>query len=97
MGLRLGAVVPHGRVTMAYVLLYGNGWTQRWGIAPGLEDQVRSQISQVGTNATGNLSVIDPGSGSAATLVVAWELVAAAVVLDGSSSAVSADSTGQYA
>ena len=78
-------------------MLYGNGWTQRWMIPPGAEEQVRSQISHVGTNATGKLTVVDPGSEAEATLVVAWELVAAAVVLDGSAGGASGDSTGQYA
>ncbi len=78
-------------------MLYGNGWTQRWGIASGMEEQVRSQTFQVGTNATGSLAVVDPGSETEATLVVAWALVAAAVVLDGSAAAAAGDSTGQYA
>lgn len=82
---------------MAYLMLYGNGWSQRWGIAAGMEEQVRSQIAQVGASGTGRLPVIDPGSGSEATLVVAWALVAAAVVLDGSTAADDTDSAGQYA
>jgi len=82
---------------VAYLMLYGNGWTQRWRIASDLEEQVRSQIFQVGTNTTGNLTVVDPGSEAEATLVVAWALVAAAVVVDGSEGAVANDSTGQYA
>ena len=82
---------------MAYLMLYGNGWTQRWRIAPGMEDEVRSQISQVGTDTTGMLTVVDPGSDAQAALVVAWALVAAAVVLDGSAGAGDGDSAGQYA
>jgi hypothetical protein len=82
---------------MAYLMLYGNGWTQRWRIAAGMEDEVRSQISQVGTDATGQLAVVDPGSEAEATLVVAWALVAAAVVIDGSADAGDGDSAGQYA
>lgn len=81
---------------MAYLMLYGNGWTQRWRIAAGMEDEVRSQIAQVGHDSTGQLTVIDPGSEAEATLVVAWALVAAAVVLEGSTGRDS-DSTGQYA
>jgi hypothetical protein len=88
--------VANGRVTVAYLMLYGNGWTQRWRIAPVMEDHVRSQISQVGTDTTGQLSVVDPGSDAEATLVVAWALVAAAVVLDGSAGAED-DTAGQYA
>lgn len=82
---------------MAYLMLYGNGWTQRWRIASGMEEHVRSQISQVGTQATGQLTVVDPGSEAEATLVVAWALVAAAVVLDGSAGAGDSNSAGQYA
>lgn len=82
---------------MAHLMLYGNGWTQRWEIVAGMEEQVRAQLFQVGTATTGRLAVIDPGSNSEAALVVAWALVAAAVVIDGSSDAVAGDSTGQYA
>lgn len=84
-------------MTVAYVMLYGNGGTQRWGIAPGMEEEVRSQIVQVGTNTAGNLTVVDPGSDTEATHVVAWAMVAAAVVLGDSPRALSGDSTGQYA
>lgn len=82
---------------MAYLMLYGNGWTQRWGIPSGTEEHVRSQIVKVGTDATGELMVVDPGSEAEATLVVAWALVAAAVVLDGDTRPAGGDSTGQYA
>jgi hypothetical protein len=41
--------------------------------------------------------VVDPGSEAEATLVVAWALVAAAVVIDGSAGAGDGDSAGQYA
>ncbi|MGH3507757.1 MAG: hypothetical protein ACRDO2_11190 [Nocardioidaceae bacterium] len=84
-------------MTVAFLMLYGNGWTQRWRIAPGMEDQVRAQLSQIGTATTGNLPVVDPGSEGEATLVVAWALVAAGVVLDGSAGAGDSGSTGQYA
>lgn len=82
---------------MAYLMLYGNGWTQRWRIAPGAEDEVRAQLSQVGTATTGELSVVDPGSEAEATLVVAWALVATAAVLDGSAVSGVGESSGQYA
>jgi hypothetical protein len=82
---------------MAYLMLYGNGWTQRWRIAPDMEDHVRSQISQVGTDTTGQLTVVDPGSDAEATLVVSWALVAAAVVLDGAVGTGDNESAGQYA
>jgi hypothetical protein len=84
-------------VTVAYLMLYGNGWTQRWRIASGMEDKVRSQISRVGTDTTGQLTVLDPGSEAEVTLVVAWAHVAAAVVLDSSTEAGDGESAGQYA
>jgi hypothetical protein len=82
---------------MAYVMLYGNGWTQRWRIVAGREDDVRTQILQVGTDRTGRLTVVDPGSEAEATLVVAWTLVAAAIVIDGANVDGTAGSAGQYA
>jgi hypothetical protein len=82
---------------VAYLMLYGNGWTQRWRIASGMEEHVRSQLAQVGTDATGQLTVIDPRSEAEATLMVAWALVATAVVLDGTVAPGSDDSVGQYA
>jgi hypothetical protein len=77
-------------------MLYGNGWTQRWRIAPGMEDEVASQIAQVGTDTTGQLTVVDPASEAEATLVVAWALVAAAVVVEAAADTGSDDSAGQY-
>lgn len=68
---------------MAYLLLYGNGWTQRWHIPADREGQVREQIASVGSTGTGRLSVLDPGTDSETTLSVAWALVACAVVLAG--------------
>jgi hypothetical protein len=82
---------------MAYVMLYGNGWTQRWRIAAGMEDDVRAQILQVGTDSRGQLSVVDPGSEADATLAVAWTMVAAAIVIDGAAAEGAAESAGQYA
>ena len=81
---------------MAYLMLYGNGWTQRWRIAEGNSDHVRSQISAVGTATTGRLTVLDPGSDEEATLVVAWSMVAAAVVLEAASGAPADETAGQY-
>jgi hypothetical protein len=82
---------------MAYLMLYGNGWTQRWRIAEGTEDHVRSEISGVGTATTGRISVLDPGTEHHATLVVAWALVAAAVVLDAPVDSGRDETAGQYA
>jgi hypothetical protein len=84
-------------VTVAYLMLYGNGWTQRWRVASGMEEHVRSQILHVGTEGTGQLTVVDPGSDAEATLVVAWALVATAIVVDGAAAEGSAESAGQYA
>lgn len=85
-------------MTVAYLMLYGNGWTQRWAVAPGTEEHIRAQIAQIGTPATGQLTVVDPGSDSEVTLWVAWGLVAAAVLLDGVPRSANDDgSSGQYA
>ncbi len=86
---------PHGAMTMAYLMLYGDGWTQRWRIADENEMAVREEVERVGTEATGRLPVVDPGSDAGATLVVAWAKVAAAVVLDGSAEQRD-DSAGRY-
>jgi hypothetical protein len=91
------ARVSIGCVTVAYLMLYGNGWTQRWAIAQGTEDHIGTQIAQIGTPATGQLTVVDPGSDSEVTLWVAWAMVAAAVVLDGVARPVEGGSPGQYA
>ena len=82
---------------MAYLMLYGSGWTQRWRIPEGMEDQVRAEISQVGTQATGSLSVVDPGSDAEVTLAIAWGQVAAAVVIQGAAGSGEEFTTGQYA
>lgn len=71
---------------MAYLLMSGNGWTQRWRIAPELENQVLDAIAQVGTSATSRVPVIDPGSEAEVTLMVAWEHVATAAVIDAATS-----------
>lgn len=84
-------------MTVAYLMLYGNGWTQRWAIARGTEDHIRAQIAQIGSPATGQLTVVDPGSDAEVTLWVAWAGVAAAVVLDGAPRSVDDGSSGQYA
>ena len=80
---------------MAYLMLYGNGWTQRWRIPEGMQDDVRTALA-VGTDTTGRLSVVDPGSDAEVTLVVAWRLVAAAVVVEGPESFGADDMAGQY-
>jgi hypothetical protein len=82
---------------MAYLMLYGTGWTQRWRIAEGMEQQIAEAINQVGKNETTRLSVLDPGSAAPATLVVAWAHVAAAVILDAGSETGHDEAPGQYA
>jgi hypothetical protein len=64
-----------------YVMLYGVGWTQRWQVPEKALDLVKAEIDRVGGEKTTHLPVIDPGTGEPTTLVVAWQHVAAAVVL----------------
>ena len=66
---------------MAYVMLYGVGWTQRLQVADGAVSAVENEVGRVGLDETGHLAVLDPESGKPTTLVVAWRHVAAAVVL----------------
>jgi hypothetical protein len=77
-------------------MLYGNGWTQRWRLPEGTADRVRAEIAHVGADSTGHLSVVDPGSDSDVTLVVAWRLVAAAVVIGAAEASGTDDTAGQY-
>jgi hypothetical protein len=89
-----------GAAVMAYLLLYGPGWTQRWQIDDLQLELVSAAITRVGYHETGHLPILDPGSGAPTTLVVAWQHVAAAVVLDADHSdqpgQPTAGSTGQY-
>ena len=81
---------------MAYLMLYGaGGWTQRWQIAEGCEEQIRSEISNLGREGTGHLPVVDAQTDASATLVVAWPAVAAAIVVESTTSSHAV--TGQYA
>jgi len=82
---------------MAYLMLYGNGWTQRWRLADGEEERVRSEITRIGKEGTGQISVIDSRTDTGAVLVVSWAAVAAAVVLDADSDAEHDTAPGQYA
>ena len=82
---------------MAYLMLYGLGWTQRWRIVDGREQYVRSEIERVGQMETGHLPVVDPGSDTATTLVVAWAQVAAAAILDADTRLPEGGTTGAYA
>jgi hypothetical protein len=83
---------------MAYVMLYGVGWTQRCQVGVGALSAVEHVHGRVGRDETGHLAVLDPGSGEPTTLVVAWRHVAAAVVLNtqGAVRAADADTSGQY-
>lgn len=38
---------------MAYLMLHGTGWTQRWPIADGMEDQIRSVPGRPGVRPPG--------------------------------------------
>lgn len=83
---------------MSYLLLFGvGGWTQRWQIPAGEDESMRAAIYQVGQPGTGELAVIDSQTNSPVTLVVAWQHVAAAVVVDAHDASTSDRATGQYA
>jgi hypothetical protein len=82
---------------MTYLLLYGDGWTQRWQLADDAADQTLAEIARVGHDETSQVTVLDPGSGAPTTLMVAWKHVASAVLLGSEldTTAVNA-SSGQY-
>lgn len=82
---------------MAYLLLFGvGGWTQRWQIPTGQDESIRAAIHQVGQAGTGQLSVIDSQTNSPVTLVIAWQQVAAAVVVDAHDASLGEGASGQY-
>jgi hypothetical protein len=62
-----------------------------------MEEHVRAEIDQVGSQGTGRLSVVDPGSDAEVTLVIAWGQVAAAVVIQGAAGSGDDVTSGQYA
>jgi hypothetical protein len=83
---------------VSYLLLFGTGgWTQRWQIPAGEDEPIRAAIHHVGQDGTGKLSVIDSQSDSPVTLVIAWQHVAAAVVVDTHDAPIVEGTTGQYA
>ena len=83
---------------MAYLLMFGvGGWTQRWQIPTGEDEPIRVAIQQVGQAGTGQLSVIDSQTNTPVTLVIAWQHVAAAVVVDAHDASFPEGATGQYA
>ena len=83
---------------MGYVMLYGVGWTQRWRVAEASVALLRAEIDRVGRDETGHLPVLDPGTGEPTTLIVAWQHVAAAIILDSDNleDAENESASGQY-
>ena len=82
---------------MAYLMLYGNGWTQRWRIPNGGEHAMNGEIIRVGRDETTQMSVLDPGTDAPTTLVVDWSKVAVAVILGTETRRAGVERTGQYA
>jgi hypothetical protein len=83
---------------MSYLLLFGvGGWSQRWQIPAGQDELIHSEISRVGQEGIGRLSVVDSQTDAVATLVIAWQSVAAAVVIDSTDQSQREGATGQYA
>ena len=83
---------------MSYLLLFGvGGWSQRWQIPAGHDELIHAEISRVGQEGIGRLSVIDSQTDAEATLVIAWQSVAAAVVVDSTDQHAGEGTTGQYA
>ena len=83
---------------MAFLMLYGVGWTQRWQVGDDALAAVSEEIKRVGRPETSSLPVIDPGSGTTTTVVVAWQHVAAAAVLGADHrQSETPPATGQYA
>jgi hypothetical protein len=83
---------------VSYLLLFGvGGWSQRWQIPAGQDDLVRAEIARLGQEGIGRLAVIDSQTDAVATLVIAWQSAAAAVVIDATGPETGDDATGQYA
>jgi hypothetical protein len=83
-------------IDVAYLMLVGTGgWNQRWEIASGQEESVSAELSHIGTGGVGHLRLLDPETDNEVTFVVAWNSVAAAVVVP--SPAVHSQPHGQYA
>ncbi|HEY9495811.1 MAG TPA: hypothetical protein VIR15_13220 [Intrasporangium sp.] len=82
---------------MAYLMLYGSGWMQRWQIPAGQENTVLSEIARIGRDETGRLSVVDSETGATVTLMVAWAAIATAVIVDTDATPGHHEGTGQYA
>jgi hypothetical protein len=83
---------------VSYLLLFGvGGWSQRWQIPAGQAALIDSEISRVGQKGISRLSVIDSQTDAVVTLVIAWQSVAAAVVVDSNDQDAGEGATGQYA
>jgi hypothetical protein len=82
---------------VAYLMLYGSGWMQRWQIPAGHEKTVLSEIDRIGREETGRLSVVDPETGATVILMVAWAAIATAVIVDSDSVPGHQEGTGRYA
>jgi len=84
------------RPTVAYVVRCCPGWTQRWEVSEDAGRLVKAEIDRVGRSETSHLPVLDPGSDNPTTLVVAWQHVAAAIVLSTTHGDTPETTTGQY-
>lgn len=82
---------------MAHLMVYGNGWTQRWTIQDGKERQVGEDITRLGGPGIIQLPVLDPATDAPTTLVLSCAHVAAAVILDSGSGPAADTAPGQYA
>lgn len=76
---------------MGCLMLYGVGWTQRWGVSEASVPLIADEISRGGRNQTGRLPVLDPGTGDPTPLAAAWQHVAAAVIFEAQSSSTGHD------
>jgi hypothetical protein len=81
---------------MAYLMLFGVGWTQRWRMVEGSATAVARELDSVGREDIGHLRVIDPGTDAETTLVIAWRHVVSAVILDAEPDHVDHTAPGQY-
>ncbi len=81
---------------MAYLLLIGaSGSNERWEIQRGQEDEVAAQLRHVGTETTGELPLVDPGSEQGIQVFLAWNHFAAAAIVPSPTS--KGELRGQYA
>jgi hypothetical protein len=81
---------------VAYLMLFGVGWTQRWRLVEGSETAVAREVDRLGRDEVGHLRVIDPGTDAETTVVVAWRHVVSAVILGAEAGHVDETAPGQY-